>query len=245
MPVPVSKQEQAYISIKMKILSLLSFILLLNFTTLAQVGIGGNPDASAQLDIQTSDKGVLIPRIHLADATNQNLDGINQAPEGLLIYNTNDNIVNGNGKGFYVFNGTKWAKLVPQSDNIATICISTNQITINNTSGADVTGYDTALEPIFFNKNGKLQVKLIVRYSAINGIVHFQLRAHDNLSEKWPIVWSDFGIFGSTQSGGVATSEWKDWNAGTNAHEIHLFAWVENSGDYVTIESAYILVRSQ
>ena len=239
-------QEQTYNFLKMKPLSVLSFFFLLSLAAYAQVGIGGNPDAAAKLDIQTPDKGVLIPRINLSDANNQNLDGINQAPEGLLIYNTNENINNGNGTGFYVFNGTRWTKLIPQSDNIASICIDTNQVSINNTSGADVTGYDTALEPIFFNKNGKLQIKLIVRYSNMNGIVHFQLRAHDNgANDKWPITASDFGIFGSTQNGGVATSNWKDWDAGTNAHEIHLFAWVENGGNYVTIESAYLLVRSQ
>jgi len=249
MPVLVSKQEQVYNSIKMKILNLISLILLLSFTTNAQVGIGGDPDASAQLDIQTGDKGVLIPRINLSDATNQNLDGTNQAPDGLLIYNTNDNIANGNGKGFYVFNGTKWTKLVPQSDNIASICIDTNQQNVSNTDNiyADVSGYDAALEPMFFNQYGKLQVKLIVRYSAINGqsYVHFQLRGHNDQTQVIPINWGDFGTFASTEHGGVATSEWKDWDAGTHAYEIHLQCYVDNSGNSVTIESAHLLVRSQ
>jgi hypothetical protein len=228
--------------------TLIIFLLTFNLTNislLAQVGIGGTPDPATQMDIQSADKGILIPRINLSDATNQNLDGTNQAPEGLLIYNTNDNITNGNGKGFYVFNGTKWTKLIPQSDNITSICIDTNQMTITNTSGSDVSGYDTALEPIFFNKNGQLQVKLIVRYSAINGNAHFQLRASDDSgSDKWPIVVGDSWTFSSTQTGGIATSNWKDWSAGTHAHEIHLNAWVDN-GASVTIESAYILVRSQ
>jgi len=211
----------------------------------SQVGIGNNPDASAQLDISASNKGIVIPRVSLNNVNDMSLDGINNAIEGLTIYNTNDNVTSGNGKGFYYFNGTKWTKLIPQSDNVAVITIDTNQINVTNTSGADVSGYDAALEPIFFNKNGKLQVKLIIRYSAISGTVNFQLRAHDNLSEKWPITNTDFGIFATTQTGGVVTSDWKTWDAGNNAHEIHLFAWVNNSGDYVTIESAYLLVRSQ
>ncbi len=217
----------------------------INLPLLGQVGIGNTPDASAQLDIAATNKGVLIPRVSFANVTNSTLDGINQAPEGLTIYNTNDNIVGGNGKGFYFFNGTKWSKLIPQQDNVAIISIDTNQVTVSNTSGADVAGYDAAIEPIFFNKNGQLQIKLIVRYSAINGIVNFQLRAHDNLTETYPIKNTDFSIFAATQTGGVATSDWKNWDAGTNAQEIHLFAWVNNGGDYVSIESAYLYIRSQ
>ncbi len=214
----------------------------------SQVGIGGNPDVSAQLDIKASDKGILIPRINLNDTGDTSLDGTNQAVEGLMIYNTNDTINNGDGKGFYYFNGTKWEKLIGNSKSISVIPIDTGQIYFNATNGQDVSGYDTALEPIFFNDNGNLEIKLIIRYSSIQGTVHFQLHAYDNSTEKWPIVYTDFGIYATTQNGGVATSDWKKWDAGTNAHEIHLFAWVENNGnntDHVTIESAYLLVRSQ
>jgi len=226
---------------------LFTFLVLTNFSLWAQVGIGGNPDASAQLDVQATDKGLLLPRVSLNDVTNQQLDGTNNATEGLVIYNTNANVNGGDGKGFYYFNGTQWTKMVAQPDNISIISLDTNQVTITNTSGADVPGYDTALEPIFFNPNGLLEVKLIVRYSAIQGTVNFQLRAHDNSTEKWPIVNSDFGIFATTQTGGVATSNWKAYDFGTNAHEIHLFAWLNpnSNGDFVTIESAYLLVRSQ
>lgn len=226
------------------------FILLLSWINVsAQVGVGTTvPDGSAQLDISSGDKGLLIPRISLNDVTNTSLDGTHNAVEGLTIYNTNDNVTGGNGKGYYYFNGTKWTKLIPQSDNVIVIPIDTGQITISNTSGSDVSGYDAALEPIFFNKNGLLQVKLIIRYSDIQGTIHFQLHAYDNNTEKWPITNADFGIYAQTHSGGAATSDWKTWNAGTNAHEIHLFAWVENNGnssDHVTVESAYLLVRSQ
>jgi hypothetical protein len=222
--------------------------LFFSINIIAQVGIGGMPDASSQLDVNASDKGILIPRVNLNDVSNTSLDGVNNAVEGLLIYNTNSSVVGGDGKGFYHFNGTKWEKLTGNRKNISVIPIDTGQIYFNSTAGQDVQGYDTALEPMFYNDNGNLEIKLIIRYSSIQGTVHFQLHAYDNSTEKWPIVYTDFGIYAGTHNGGVATSDWKKWNAGTNAHEIHLFAWVENNGnssDHVTIESAYLLVRSQ
>ena len=225
------------------------FILLLGWINMsAQVGIGTtHPDESAQLDISSGNKGLLIPRVSLNDVTDTSLDGTNNAIEGLTIYNTNDNVTGGNGKGFYYFDGTHWTKLVPQSDNVAVIAIDTNQYYYTGTIGQDVPGYDAALEPTFFNKNGRLQVKLIIRYSSIQGTVNFQLRAHDDNTESYPVTNTDFGVYAHTQSGGVATSDWKNWDAGTHAYEIHLYSWISsgNSGDHATIESAYLLVRSQ
>jgi len=211
----------------------------------SQVGIGNNPDASAQLDVSASDKGVLLPRVSLNDVTDSSLDGTNTAQEGLVIYNTNADLPGG--KGFYYFDGNVWQKMIPNPNNIYVVPIDTGQITITNTSGEDVQGYDSALEPIFFNDTGKIEVKLIVRCSEIVGTVEFQLHAYDNTDEKWPITNSDFGIYASTHQGYVATSDWVKWDAGTNAHEIHLFAWISsgNSGDKAVIESAYLLVRSQ
>lgn len=45
---------------------IVSFVLLFSATTWGQVGIGTNqPHPSAALDIQSSDKGVLLPRVSL------------------------------------------------------------------------------------------------------------------------------------------------------------------------------------
>ncbi len=226
----------------------LAFLLLFAvFRLHAQMGVGGDPDASAQLDVSSSDKGLLIPRVSLNNVADTTLDGTHKAATGLMIYNTNASLTGGDGTGFYYFDGNRWIKLVPQTKNIHVICIDNNQVTVTTGSGQDVSGYDAALEPIFFNSQGNLEVKLIIRYSSIQGSARFQLRAHDDTHEDWPIVWTDFGVFATTQTGGVATSDWRPWNAGTHAYEIHLFAWIDNpnDGDHVTIESAYLLVRSQ
>ncbi|PNQ72773.1 hypothetical protein C1T31_09690 [Hanstruepera neustonica] len=113
-----------------------------------------------------------------------------------------------------------------------------------NTTGQDLANMDTALEPTIYNATGNIEVKLVVRYSVINGANNLQLRAHDGTTETFPIVNTDTWTFAGTQNGGVATSEWKTWNAGTNAHEIHLFGWSAFFSS-MNIVSAYLLVRSQ
>ena len=76
-------------------------------------GSGSAPDASAMLDIVSSSKGLLIPRVALTGTT----DGttIGSPATSVLVYNTNASITNGNGVGYYYNSGTPvsptWVKL--------------------------------------------------------------------------------------------------------------------------------------
>lgn len=73
-------------------------VLLVSFQVSAQVGIGTTtPDASAMLDITSTDSGILIPRM-----TQAQRDAIATPATGLLIYQTD------NSPGFYYYNGTIW-----------------------------------------------------------------------------------------------------------------------------------------
>jgi hypothetical protein len=84
-------------NIKQKILTI-SF-LLASFITFAQVGIGTEtPQESSALDITSSDKGFLLPRMSTADRNN-----INPSVEavGLQVYDTNT-------KSIWIFDGLQW-----------------------------------------------------------------------------------------------------------------------------------------
>jgi len=84
----------------------------------AQVGIGTtNPDASSVLEINATDKGVLIPKVSLSDVSDTMLDGTNTAATGLLIYNTNAATTGGSGVGYYYFNGTIWERLATSASS--------------------------------------------------------------------------------------------------------------------------------
>ncbi|WCO00661.1 tail fiber domain-containing protein [Psychroserpens ponticola] len=88
----------------------------------SQVGIGTtSPDASSVLDIVTTDKGLLIPRVNLPNIATTMLDGTNTAATSLLIYNINAAVTGGNGIGYYYFNGTIWEKLITSGSNIEKI----------------------------------------------------------------------------------------------------------------------------
>ncbi|WP_456442168.1 tail fiber domain-containing protein [Psychroserpens sp.] len=101
-----------------KLLIIISFCFL-TVISFAQVGVGTtSPDASSILDITATDKGVLVPRVSLNNVTTTQLDGVNTAASGLLIWNTNPTTVGGSGVGFYYFDGTLslWVALDGVSD---------------------------------------------------------------------------------------------------------------------------------
>lgn len=98
----------------MKKTVLLLAIIILHQYAFAQnnVGIGTvNPNASAALDISSTNKGLLIPRVALQSTIDAST--IPSPATGLLVYNTN--VVMAAGTGYYFNNGTAaspaWTKI--------------------------------------------------------------------------------------------------------------------------------------
>lgn len=94
------------------------FIVLCSFSLHAQVGIGtSSPDASAALEISSSNKGLLIPRVSLVSSTDATT--IANPATGLLIYQTatlNDLPV-----GFCMWTGSAWEALVTESSSVKSL----------------------------------------------------------------------------------------------------------------------------
>jgi hypothetical protein len=111
-------------------------------------------DESAMLDISSTDKGMLIPRVILLSTTD--VVTISSPIVSLLVYNTNT--VSDVVPGFYYWNGTKWSPMVAQSgvlafaefyalmpgDNSATIAVGAAVQFPNAgpTSSTDITAID-------------------------------------------------------------------------------------------------------
>ncbi len=92
------------------------FVTIILFLTLLQVGYaqsvginsnGSTPDPSAMLDVESTNKGFLPPRIALAGTTD--VSTISSPVAGLLVYNTSN--TNDVTPGYYYYGGSSWIKV--------------------------------------------------------------------------------------------------------------------------------------
>jgi hypothetical protein len=98
------------------------------------VGIGtATPDAKAALDIQASDRGLLIPRLSAAQRT-----AIAAPPQGLLVYQTDGTTSGGLGTGFWYYAGSPaaWVFLNPAGGGADNLGNHTATTTLNLQSNA-------------------------------------------------------------------------------------------------------------
>ncbi|MBN9351374.1 MAG: tail fiber domain-containing protein [Chitinophagaceae bacterium] len=109
------------------------------------VGIGTTtPDASAKLDITSTDKGILIPRMNQSQR-----DLIATPATGLLIYQTD------NTPGFYYYNGSAWA-IISGSGSAQNWSLTGNSGTDPNTQFLGTTDN----QPLLFKVNNQLSGKI-------------------------------------------------------------------------------------
>ena len=147
------KQDLVYKIIKMRKLTLfmLSFFAFMHVN--AQTGIGTTtPDASAKLDVSSTNKGFLPPRVTLTGISDNST--IASPATGLLVYNTGTNV--GLAAGYYYWNGNAWATIATAggsgsfaasflrgSRTASQSSIAVGGIvsfsTVDNTSGSDIT----------------------------------------------------------------------------------------------------------
>ena len=98
-----------------------------------------DPDSSAALDIASSDKGLLVPRVALTDVTDDTNPIVNPA-QGLLIWNTNSTTIGGTGTGFYFYQDSVWNPLITadiDSDD-QNLNVSGDSLHIENGQGVDL-----------------------------------------------------------------------------------------------------------
>jgi hypothetical protein len=92
------------------------------FSSTAQVKIGDNPstlDSNAILEMESTDKGVLVPRVALNDLS-QPAPLSGTVTEGMLIYSDGGTVSD----GFYFWNGSAWVNIthgVEQRDNFVLV----------------------------------------------------------------------------------------------------------------------------
>lgn len=127
--------------LKLKATLLTALLVLMTFVADAQVGIGTtSPDASAQLDIKSDAKGILVPRL-----TSVLRVAIATPADGLLVYDTDT-------KGFWYFkSGTGWKEINDATLTLPYTASATNAAPLfsitNKGAGAALQGLTTGTGP--------------------------------------------------------------------------------------------------
>lgn len=144
------------------------------------------PDASAILDIQSSNKGVLFPRMTLAERSN-----ISSPGEGLLVFQTDDEA------GFYYYNNGQWNLVVSDkkvfdpslpfgSEDLVGVHVAvTNSnpfvVPADSNFYGSVTLNDRAAFPAYFNSYGINSSSFVRVYLGPNGVISCDATTNDKV----------------------------------------------------------------
>ena len=111
----------------------------------AQTGIGTTtPDASAKLDVSSTNKGFLPPRVTLTSTTD--IITIPNPATALLVYNTGSNV--NLSAGYYYWKGTNWERISSNGTILAS-----NAVIVSATGTAPTSGTRT-IDKTFAVDNG-------------------------------------------------------------------------------------------
>lgn len=109
---------------KKRVLLFVAVLILATCSLTSQVAIttdGSDPDASAMLDVKSSSKGFLPPRMTLTQRSN-----ISNPAVGLLVYQIDGS------SGYYYYDGTEWVSLTSESTPESGTCIVSTSSTPPN-----------------------------------------------------------------------------------------------------------------
>ncbi|MFK5878098.1 MAG: hypothetical protein QM478_01235 [Flavobacteriaceae bacterium] len=128
-------------------LILIVFVLFASFGVLAQVGIGTtNPNASSMLEIQSTSKGVLIPRMLTAQRT-----VIASPATGLLVFDTDT-------QSFWFYSGA-WVELATGSPKTIVDDDGDTMIEVEQTADEDKIRFTTAgTERMTIDNSGNIRI---------------------------------------------------------------------------------------
>lgn len=149
-----------------------------------------DPDPSAMLEIRSSDKGVLIPRLTAAQRTTLTATAV----AGLLVYQDD---VTEEEDGFYFFNGTAWlclnASISGRPDKISDADNDT-KIQVEATPDEDSIRFEIGGTEYFRMGNGRIEV-LNTGNSVFLGN---GAGANDDLSDNKNVAIGDSALFSNT-----------------------------------------------
>lgn len=192
---------------------------------MSQTGIGTTtPHASAKLEVASTDKGFLPPRVAL---TSTNLAGpINSPANGLMVFNTASagaspfNVV----PGYYYWDGTgqQWVSISTTVGNVQNQAIFRS--TSNTSAGSVITSWNARFNNI---SSGDLTITSLTEFALSNGIykiewaLPFQSSNTYNTMVLQELSSGSWGTFrGDAAYAALSNGGNTDWGGGTYAADI-------------------------
>jgi microcystin-dependent protein len=162
-------------------LLLLILTCILGINGSAQVAIntnGSQPDNSAMLDIQSTTRGLLIPRL-----TEAQRDAIVSPAVGLLVYQTTSP------SGFYFYNGTGWILLQKNFVETDPVFLAWNKSTGISITSSQITDFESSVtnDPAVLANTAKVSYP-VADAAKLAGI---QAGAEVNINPDWNAVSGD------------------------------------------------------
>jgi len=182
---------------------LLKILALFPLAIFSQVGIGTtSPNSSAILDVTAADKGMLVPRVAIA---NLNTAAPVTAPvESLLVYNTTV----ATGIGFHYWDGSKWTPLAGAAGLDTDWTVSGNDMYNANTGNV---GVGTTTPTVLLHIDGTAPaIRLVSGTEAAGLVLITDASGHANwgtpsLDTDWTISGNDM-YNGNTGNVGIGTT---------------------------------------
>lgn len=169
---------------KITLLSLAFFMLLTGFshgqvnsniqTPISINDDGSDPDASAILDIKSTTRGILIPRL-----TKPERDALSNPADGLLIFDTNES-------AFFFYFGTNWIRVsdeLSDTDNspinelLQNAEINGNNLELTDAGGTISVGLGNLILPVLRDNDNDTKVQ--VEENADDDIIRFDLEGEE------------------------------------------------------------------
>lgn len=128
---------------------LLIFALCLGCQSFAQIGIntdGSDPDSSAILDVKSTDKGLLIPRMNSASRM-----AIVTPAEGLMVYDSTTN-------SFWFYQNTAWTELLSGQQATISDADSDTKIQVEESNDEDIIRFDLGGTEFMRLDSGRMEI---------------------------------------------------------------------------------------
>lgn len=154
---------------------------------------GNSADASAMLDISSTDKGLLIPRMTQAQRA-----AIANPAEGLMVYQTDGT------KGFYYYNSSTWTLLTAPATGGTVTAVS-----VASANGVSGTVANSGTTPAITLSLGAITPASVAATGTVSGS---NLSGTNTGDETAASIMSKLGTATGTSGGYLTSTDWNSFN---------------------------------